>query len=72
MSFQVFTNTPSEGVLQRGDLIISINDRETDALTHKQCQDLIKFGGGQIDLFIKRYCFLVSITGPHLTSKHST
>lgn len=51
---RVFTNTPSEGELQRGDLIISINGRDTDVLTHKQAQDQIKYGGGQIDLFIKR------------------
>ena len=52
---QVFTNTPSEGELQRGDFIVSINGRDTNVFTHKQAQDQIKYGGGQIDLFIKRY-----------------
>lgn len=55
MSLQVFSNTPAEGELQRGDRILLINARDTKSLTHKQAQDQIKFGGGQIELDIERY-----------------
>nr|KAG5695105.1 hypothetical protein BaRGS_015081 [Batillaria attramentaria] len=50
----VFSNSPAEGELQRGDLILAIGGREGQELTHKQAQDLIKFGGGQIQLVIQR------------------
>ncbi|XP_064594571.1 LIM domain-binding protein 3-like isoform X2 [Liolophura sinensis] len=51
---RVFTGSPAEGELQRGDIIVSISERQADTLTHKQAQDLIKFGGGSIFLTIKR------------------
>lgn len=52
---QVFANTPSEGELQRGDVIVAINGRDTSNLSHKQAQDAISGGGGQIELLVQRY-----------------
>jgi len=51
---QVFANTPSEGELQRGDVIVAINGRDTGSLSHKQAQDAISGGGGQIELLVQR------------------
>ena len=53
-TLQVFSNSPAEGELQRGDLILAIGGREGSELTHKQALDLIKHGGGQIQLVIQR------------------
>ncbi|BFZ17551.1 hypothetical protein BsWGS_20594 [Bradybaena similaris] len=51
---RVFSNSPAEGELQRGDVILSINNRDAGELTHKQAQDLIKHGGGQVQLVVNR------------------
>ncbi|OWF47196.1 PDZ and LIM domain protein 3 [Mizuhopecten yessoensis] len=51
---RVFSNTPAEGELQRGDIFLEINTRDAAGFTHKQALDQIKFGGGQIDLLIER------------------
>ncbi|KAL3876636.1 hypothetical protein ACJMK2_034452 [Sinanodonta woodiana] len=51
---RVFTNSPAEGELQRGDVILLINGRDASSFTHKQALDQIKFGGGQIDLVVDR------------------
>jgi len=51
---RVFSNSPAEGELQRGDVILSINNRDGTTLTHKQAQDLIKHGGGQVQLVVQR------------------
>ncbi|KAL4240754.1 PDZ and LIM domain protein 3 [Mactra antiquata] len=51
---RVFANTPSERELQRGDAIVAINGRDTSNLTHKQAQDAISGGGGQIELLVQR------------------
>lgn len=51
---QVFSNSPAEGELQRGDVILAINGRDASTLTHKQAQDSIKFGGGQVELLVSR------------------
>lgn len=59
--FQVFSNSPAEGELQRGDIILSINGRDAGSLTHKQAQDQIKFGGGQIELVVNRYIDKIDI-----------
>ncbi|XP_071129844.1 uncharacterized protein [Mytilus edulis] len=50
----VFSNSPAEGELQRGDIILSINGRDSGSFTHKQAQDTIKFAGGQIDINVQR------------------
>ncbi|KAH9495422.1 hypothetical protein Btru_015077 [Bulinus truncatus] len=54
MRVEVFSNSPAEGELQRGDIILSINNRDASQLTHKQAQDLIKHGGGQVQLVVNR------------------
>lgn len=59
----MFANTPSERELHRGDVIVAINGRDTSNLTHKQAQDAISGGGGQIELLVQRsamtfFCFL--------------
>ncbi|XP_067671172.1 LIM domain-binding protein 3-like isoform X2 [Haliotis asinina] len=51
---RVFSNSPAEGVLQRGDVIVSIGNRNGDELTHKQAKDLIEGGGGQVNLVVTR------------------
>ncbi|KAL8574265.1 hypothetical protein ACOMHN_063672 [Nucella lapillus] len=51
---RVFSNSPAEGELQRGDLILAIGGRNCSELSHKQALDLIKHGGGQIQLVIQR------------------
>nr|XP_022313303.1 altered inheritance of mitochondria protein 3-like isoform X5 [Crassostrea virginica] len=51
---RVFSNSPAEGELQRGDVILAINGRDASTLTHKQAQDSIKFGGGQVELLVSR------------------
>ncbi|KAK3768165.1 hypothetical protein RRG08_031704 [Elysia crispata] len=51
---RVFSNSPSEGELQRGDQILSINNLDTASLTHKDAQKKIIHGGGQIELVIHR------------------
>ncbi|KAK3089364.1 hypothetical protein FSP39_003047 [Pinctada imbricata] len=51
---RVFSNSPAEGELQRGDVILSINGRDANTFTHKQALDTIKFGGGQIELKVNR------------------
>ncbi|XP_052261860.1 PDZ and LIM domain protein 5-like isoform X6 [Dreissena polymorpha] len=58
---RVFANTPSEGELQRGDVIVAINGRDTSNLSHKQAQDAITGGGGQIELLVQRPLGPVSI-----------
>ncbi|XP_021360000.1 pollen-specific leucine-rich repeat extensin-like protein 1 isoform X2 [Mizuhopecten yessoensis] len=54
VKIRVFSNTPAEGELQRGDIFLEINTRDAAGFTHKQALDQIKFGGGQIDLLIER------------------
>ncbi|CAC5373290.1 LDB3 [Mytilus coruscus] len=51
---RVFSNSPAEGELQRGDIILSINGRDSGSFTHKQAQDTIKFAGGQLDINVQR------------------
>ncbi|XP_052261857.1 uncharacterized protein LOC127865872 isoform X3 [Dreissena polymorpha] len=61
ITINVFANTPSEGELQRGDVIVAINGRDTSNLSHKQAQDAITGGGGQIELLVQRPLGPVSI-----------
>ncbi|ESO87191.1 hypothetical protein LOTGIDRAFT_95070, partial [Lottia gigantea] len=43
---------PAEGQLQRGDIIDSIGIKRGVDLSHKQAQDSLKHGGGQIELAV--------------------
>ncbi|XP_060582473.1 serine/arginine repetitive matrix protein 1-like isoform X3 [Ruditapes philippinarum] len=54
ITIHVFANTPSERELHRGDVIVAINGRDTSNLTHKQAQDAISGGGGQIEFLVQR------------------
>ncbi|XP_052764621.1 proteoglycan 4-like isoform X2 [Mya arenaria] len=54
ITIDVFANTPSEGELQRGDVILAINGRDLSNFTHKQAQDAISGGGGQIEFLVQR------------------
>lgn len=51
---RVFSNSPAEGELQRGDQVLSIGGRAGRDLTHQQAQDIAKRGTGQIDLTVYR------------------
>ncbi|XP_064619602.1 PDZ and LIM domain protein 7-like isoform X4 [Lineus longissimus] len=51
---RVFTGSPAEGELQRGDVIIKINNIDVSSLNHKQAQDIIKTPAGQLVLNIQR------------------
>ena len=47
--------SPADGELQRGDVIVSIEGRQTGYMVHKQAQDIIKAAGGTLELCVKRY-----------------
>ena len=51
----MFVGSPADGELQRGDVIVSIENRQTGFMVHKQAQDIIKAAGGTLNLSIKRY-----------------
>ncbi|XP_064619587.1 uncharacterized protein LOC135483011 isoform X2 [Lineus longissimus] len=54
LQIRVFTGSPAEGELQRGDVIIKINNIDVSSLNHKQAQDIIKTPAGQLVLNIQR------------------
>ena len=54
MIFQVFTGSPAEGELQRGDVVIAINNRDTNTITHKEALEIIKRSGGELVLSVQR------------------
>ncbi|KAL8602792.1 hypothetical protein ACOMHN_055175 [Nucella lapillus] len=51
---RVFSNSPAEGELQRGDQVLTIGGRPATELTHQQAQDIVKRGSAQIDLTVFR------------------
>ncbi|XP_076445815.1 uncharacterized protein LOC143283457 isoform X1 [Babylonia areolata] len=51
---RVFSNSPAEGELQRGDQILSFAGRPGRELTHQQAQEIAKRGGPHIDIVIYR------------------
>ncbi|XP_074647046.1 uncharacterized protein LOC141903065 isoform X2 [Tubulanus polymorphus] len=51
---RVFTGSPAEGELQRGDIISAIDNYDTTSLSHKEAQDIIKKSGGQLLLSVRR------------------
>lgn len=54
---RVFTGSPSDGVLQRGDVIVSVNGYDVTQLAHRQVQELIHAAGGQLLLSLRRQVF---------------
>lgn len=51
---RVFLGSPSEGDLQRGDVILQVQDRDALNLTHIEAHDLIKSAGSQLRLQVHR------------------
>lgn len=51
---RVFTGSPAEGELQRGDVVIAINNRDTNTITHKEALEIIKRSGGELVLSVQR------------------
>lgn len=51
---RVFVGSPADTNLQRGDVIIRINQTDVTHLAHKQAQDLVKMAGGEITMTVKR------------------
>jgi C-terminal processing protease CtpA/Prc len=51
---RVFTGSPSEGLLQRGDVIVSLDNYDATQLSYRQAQEIIKGAGGQLLLGIRR------------------
>ena len=50
----MFVGSPADGVVHRGDVIVSIEGHETAHLAHKQAQDLIKHAGGSLRMHVRR------------------
>ncbi|BFZ03332.1 hypothetical protein BsWGS_06371 [Bradybaena similaris] len=51
---RVFSNSPAEGELQRGDVILSINNLDSSHLLQAEAQNLIKQPGGHLNLLVNR------------------
>uniref|UniRef100_A0A0B7BGH8 PDZ domain-containing protein n=2 Tax=Arion vulgaris TaxID=1028688 RepID=A0A0B7BGH8_9EUPU len=70
---RVFSNSPAEGQLQRGDVILSINSRDSSYLSYKEFQDILKSGGEVIQLVINRPApgtSTLPLSPPSVTDKH--
>ncbi len=58
--FKVFTGSPASSDLQRGDILLSIQNRDAANLLHHEANDIIKYSGGSLQLIFRRYllsCF---------------
>ncbi|CAG5131914.1 unnamed protein product [Candidula unifasciata] len=51
---RVFSNSPAEGELQRGDVILSVNNVDASYLTQAEAQNLIKQPGAYLHLVVNR------------------
>lgn len=51
---QVFSGSPAEGELQRGDILLAINNTDASGLSHIAAEQQIKSAGGELQLRIKR------------------
>uniref|UniRef100_A0A1W7R9Z9 PDZ and LIM domain protein 7 n=1 Tax=Hadrurus spadix TaxID=141984 RepID=A0A1W7R9Z9_9SCOR len=51
---QVFLGSPSEGELQRGDVILQVGKKDGMKLTHMEAHDVIKNSGNNLDLVVQR------------------
>jgi len=52
---QVFSGSPADGRLQRGDTFISINNHDVSRMDQKQAEEIIKAAGSALALVVKRY-----------------
>ena len=55
---RVFAGSPAVVDLQRGDIIVSINNRDATNMLHNDANDLIRTSGGSITLGLKRYIYI--------------
>jgi len=59
---QVFSGTPADSRLQRGDIFVSINNNDVSRMQQKQAEDIIRAAGSALALVVKRYmtnqCFI--------------
>lgn len=51
---RVFSGSPAEGLLQRGDVVLSIDGRDCRRITHRESLDIIRVSGGTLRLVISR------------------
>ncbi len=51
---RVFTGSPASTDLQRGDIILSIHNRDTSHILHQEANDLIRNSGGSLNLAVRR------------------
>jgi len=53
-SVQVFSGSPADGRLQRGDVFVSINNHDVSRMQQQQAQELVKAAGSALALVVKR------------------
>jgi hypothetical protein len=51
---RVFSGSPADGQLQRGDVLVSINNQDVSRLQQKQAEEFIKTAGTNLSLVVKR------------------
>ena len=51
---QVFSGSPADGRLQRGDVFVSINNHDVSRMQQQQAQELVKAAGSALALVVKR------------------
>lgn len=54
LSFQISFGSPSDGELQKGDIILKIKDKDASRLSHQSATDLIVKSGSTIKLVVAR------------------
>ncbi len=54
----MFSGSPASGDLQRGDILLSIQNRDATHLLHHEANDIIKYSGGSMQLIIRRFTLL--------------
>lgn len=51
---RVFLGSPSEGEIQRGDVILQINHKDAAKLSHMEAHDIIKNAGNNLNMVVHR------------------
>jgi hypothetical protein len=51
---RVFQGSPASGYLQRGDVILNIQNRDANQLFHQEANEIIRKAGGSLQLTVKR------------------
>jgi hypothetical protein len=52
---KVFQGSPSSGYLQRGDVVLSIQNKDAKQLFQHEVNELIRKAGGSLQLTIQRF-----------------